>query len=154
MTNNVSRKRGKPAGGVSLITVPMQDVMNACNASALVTIGRVWGEKMGIIKEGYDFFEVHKQSKIAIDDVRNNRRPVFLKINTARYKEHVGPGEDFSAGYRNESDINKWKTLDPIIINKEIYLSFLPKINKEVEGAVKFGIESALPDKKDLFSDV
>ena len=106
------------------------------------------------IKEGYDFFEVHKQSKIAIDDVRNNRRPVFLKINTARYKEHVGPGEDFSAGYRNESDINKWKTLDPIIINREIYLSFLAKINKEIEGAVKLGIESSLPDKKDLFSDV
>ena len=65
MTNNVSRKRGKPAGGVSLITVPMQDVMNACNASALVTIGRVWGEKMGIIKEGTE----EKQERIIADSL-------------------------------------------------------------------------------------
>lgn len=50
MNNSISKKRGKPNGGVSLIEVPMQDVMNVCNAAALVTIGRVWGEKMGIIK--------------------------------------------------------------------------------------------------------
>ena len=106
------------------------------------------------IKEGYDFLEVHQQSKIAIDEVRYNKKPVFLKINTARYKEHVGPGEDFSAGYRNQSDINKWKTLDPIIVNKEIYSSFLAKINNEIEGAVKFGIVSPLPDREDLLSDV
>ena len=65
MTNNVSRKRGKPAGGVSLITVPMQDVMNACNASALVTIGRVWGEQMGIIKEGTE----EKQERMVPDSL-------------------------------------------------------------------------------------
>lgn len=52
MNNNFSKKRGKgkPSGGVSLIEVPMQDLMNVCNAAAVVTIGRVWGEKMGIIK--------------------------------------------------------------------------------------------------------
>lgn len=65
MINNVSRKRGKPAGGVSLITVPMQDVMNACNASALVTIGRVWGEQMGIIKEGTE----EKQERMVPDSL-------------------------------------------------------------------------------------
>ncbi|MDC0427703.1 thiamine pyrophosphate-dependent dehydrogenase E1 component subunit alpha [Candidatus Pelagibacter sp.] len=106
------------------------------------------------IEEGYDFLKVQQKSKIAIDDVRNSNRPVFLKINTARYKEHVGPGEDFSAGYRNESEMNKWKKLDPLMTNKELYSEFLGKINKEIEDAVKFGIDSPLPDKKELLSDV
>ena len=106
------------------------------------------------IEEGYDFLEVQKKSKVAIEQVRNSNRPVFLKINTSRYKEHVGPGEDFSAGYRNESDINKWKKLDPIINDKEMYNNFLNKISIEIENAVNFGIEAPLPNKEDLFSDV
>ena len=106
------------------------------------------------IKEGYDFVKVKQQSKIAIDKLRTTKKPVFLKINTARYKEHVGPGEDFLAGYRNESDINKWKSLDPILNDKELYAIFLEKINKEITEAVKFGLQSPLPDRKDLLSDV
>ena len=106
------------------------------------------------IEEGYDFLKVQQKSKIAIDEVRNSNRPVFLKIGTARYKEHVGPGEDFSAGYRNESDINKWKALDPIITDKKLFIEFLEKINNEIEVAIKFGIESPLPDREDLLSDV
>ena len=106
------------------------------------------------IEEGYDFIKVQQRSKIVIDQIRNTRSPVFLKINTARYKEHVGPGEDFMYGYRDEIEINKWKKLDPIIFDVETFNEFLEKINNEIENAVMFGIESQLPDKEDLFSDV
>jgi pyruvate dehydrogenase E1 component alpha subunit len=106
------------------------------------------------IKDGYDFISIQKQSKIAIDEVRKTRSPVFLKINTARYKEHVGPGEDFLAGYRDEDEINKWKELDPIISNKDLYSEFLADIKNEIDNAVKFGIDSPLPDFEDLMADV
>ena len=106
------------------------------------------------IDEGYDFLKVQDQSKVAIDEVRNSKSPVFLKINTARYREHVGPGEDFKAGYRDEKEINKWKKLDPLIFDKETFAEFLEKINREIENAVNFGIKSQLPNKEDLLSDV
>lgn len=106
------------------------------------------------INEGYNFIKIQQKSKIAIDHVRDACRPVFLKINTARYKEHVGTGEDFSAGYRNESDIDKWKKLDPLITDKKMYAKFSEKINNEIENAVKFGIESSFPIREDLLSDV
>lgn len=106
------------------------------------------------IDEGYDFLKIKQKSKIVIDSIRSSKRPVFLKINTARYKEHVGPGEDFSSGYRNENEINKWKKLDPLISNKELYSEFLDKIKKEIDDAVKFGIDAPLPDREDLLSDV
>ena len=42
-----------------------------------------------------------------------------------------------------------------ILINdKELYAIFLEKINKEITEAVKFGLQSPLPDRKDLLSDV
>ena len=106
------------------------------------------------IEEGYDFIKVQEGSKIAIDHVRNTKTPAFLNITTARYREHVGPGEDFESGYRNESDIDKWKKLDPLLNDKITYADFLEKINKEIEFAVKFGIESPLPNREDLLSDV
>lgn len=106
------------------------------------------------IEEGFDFLKVQQKSKIAIDEVRKSKSPVFLKINTARYKEHVGPGEDFFSGYRDESEINNWKKLDPLIYDKETYNEFLDEINNEINNAVKFGINAPLPDRNDLLSDV
>ena len=106
------------------------------------------------INEGYDFLKIQEQSKIAIDQTRHSCMPVFLKINTARYKEHVGPGEDFLAGYRKESDISEWKKLDPLINDKRMCEEFSKKIKNEIENAVKFGIESIIPDREDLLSDV
>ena len=106
------------------------------------------------IDDGYDFVSVKEKSKLAIDHVRNLREPVFLKIKTARYKEHVGPGEDFFAGYRSEDEINTWKALDPLISDTDLYNEFVEEINIEIEEAVKFGLDSPLPNKEDLLSDV
>lgn len=106
------------------------------------------------IKEGYDFVKVKEESEIIISEIKKLKRPIFLKINTARYKEHVGPGEDFNAGYRNEDDIKNWKKLDPLINDKNLFNEFFEKIKIEIEAAVKFGIDSPFPDKKDLLSDV
>jgi len=106
------------------------------------------------IHEGYDFLKVKEKSKIAIDEVRKSNGPIFLRINTARYREHVGPGEDFLAGYRKKSEIDKWKELDPLICNKELYEEFFNKIKNEIDNAVNFGMSSALPNQEDLFTDV
>jgi TPP-dependent pyruvate/acetoin dehydrogenase alpha subunit len=106
------------------------------------------------IQDGHDFMSVQDKSKEVIDFVRKTQTPAFLKINTARYKEHVGPGEDFFAGYRSEDEINQWKNQDPLINDKESYDEFINQINIEIDEAVKFGIDSPLPDMEDLLSDV
>jgi len=49
MENSDSKKFiGKPKGGVSLVTVPMRNVMDVCNSSANVVVGRVWAQDAGI----------------------------------------------------------------------------------------------------------
>ena len=129
---------------------PKSERQSFCLESLVTSYGMPFYE----IQEGYDFLKVKEKSKIAIDNVRKSNRPVFLRINTARYKEHVGPGEDFTAGYRNESDIDKWKALDPLITDQKLYAEFFEKIKNEIEDAVKFGLGSALPNEEDLLSDV
>ena len=106
------------------------------------------------IEEGYDPIIVKNKSKEVIDFVRSSKKSAFLKINTARYKEHVGPGEDFKAGYRSELEMNNWKLNDPLINDNQTFEEFFQDINKEINEAVEFGINSPLPDMEDLLSDV
>jgi len=106
------------------------------------------------IDQGYDFLAVKQQSQKVISLVRKKRTPVFLKVNTARYKEHVGPGEDFTAGYRSKGEMDKWKALDPLITDRALFEEFAEKINNEIEDAVQFGINSPYPTREDLLADV
>lgn len=47
-TSDSKKFIGKPKGGVSLVTVPMRSVMDVCNSSANVVVGRVWAQDAGI----------------------------------------------------------------------------------------------------------
>jgi TPP-dependent pyruvate/acetoin dehydrogenase alpha subunit len=105
------------------------------------------------ISEGYNPERVSELSKKPIDIVREKQIPVFLRIKTARYKEHVGPGEDFSAGYRSEGEINEWKALDPLMNNPSLD-KFREEISAEINEALKFAYNSPVPTQEDLLTDV
>ena len=113
-----------------------------------------YGIKFKSIKEGYDPEIVEKESAELTDYVRKNRSPAFLRIKTARYKEHVGPGEDFNAGYRTKEEINLWKNKDPIILEKEKLLIYKNQIIDEINNALDFAYNSPFPKKEDLLTDV
>ena len=106
------------------------------------------------VSEGYDPEIVSKHSEKAIEFVRQQRKPAFLKIKTARYREHVGPGEDFESGYRSLTEIAQWKGKDPLLEPKEIFDEFRSKISKEIDDALEFAINSPSPTIKDLLTDV
>lgn len=106
------------------------------------------------LEEGYDPEKVQEVAKQAIDIVRNQQVPVFLKIKTARYREHVGPGEDFQAGYRSEELINIWKSKDPLLKATNEIDEFRTQIAVEIEEALRFAYESPLPTISDLLTDV
>ena len=106
------------------------------------------------LEEGYDPEKVQEVAKQAIDIVRNQQVPVFLKIKTARYREHVGPGEDFQAGYRSEELINIWKSKDPLLKATVEIDNFRTQIAAEIEEALGFAYASPLPTISDLLTDV
>ena len=106
------------------------------------------------LEEGYDPEKVQQVAKQAIDRVRNEQIPVFLKIKTVRYREHVGPGEDFQAGYRSEEMMNSWKSKDPLLKVTSEFDDFRTHIAAEIEGALRFAYASPLPAISDLLTDV
>ena len=106
------------------------------------------------LEEGYDPEKVQEVAKQAIDMVRHQQVPVFLKVKTARYREHVGPGEDFQAGYRSEELINIWKSRDPLLKATNQIDEFRTQITIEIEQALRFAYKSPLPTIDDLLTDV
>jgi len=106
------------------------------------------------LEEGYDPDKVQEAAKQAIDIVRNEQVPVFLKIKTVRYREHVGPGEDFQAGYRSEELINTWKAKDPLLKVTDEIDNYRNQITVEIEAALRFAYASPLPTISELLTDV
>ena len=112
-----------------------------------------FGIEFSNIDEGFDPFKVMNGSKKIIDFVRTNQLPAFLRVKTARYREHVGPGEDFAAGYRSQTEMDLWKSKDPLLNLKNLQ-EFSQKISAEIDEAVKFALNSPLPTKDELLTDV
>ena len=106
------------------------------------------------IAEGYDFVKVAETMSAVIDHVRTVRGPVFVEIQTFRYKEHVGPGEDFSCGYRNLEEFQAWKRQDPLEQISALAETFRPMILQEIEEAVHFAERSPCPAIEELLCDV
>jgi TPP-dependent pyruvate/acetoin dehydrogenase alpha subunit len=112
-----------------------------------------FGINYTFIEEGYDPSKVMLDSKKVIDFVRSKQSPAFLRIKTARYREHVGPGEDFAAGYRSQSEMDLWKSKDPLL-NLKNFDDIKSLIKAEIEDAVKFAMNSPLPTRDELLTDV
>ena len=106
------------------------------------------------LDEGYDLESVYALAGEVIARVRHDQAPAFLRIQTARYREHVGPGEDFSAGYRSEQEISAWKARDPLCQSSSEMNKYRAEIESEIESALHFATEAPLPTFEDLLTDV
>ena len=106
------------------------------------------------LEEGYDLLKVNHISREVIKKVRGQCGPVFLRVKTCRYMEHVGPNTDFCYGYRNQTDIDKWKFYDPLETDKISVNKFKSQIKCEIDLAIDFAVESKLPTMDDLYTHV
>jgi pyruvate dehydrogenase E1 component alpha subunit len=106
------------------------------------------------LEKGYDPELVHETTKECVQQIRQGLGPVILHVKTMRYMEHVGPGEDFAAGYRSESEVDRWKKRDPIFDYSAASQSAVDAIRSEIERAVEFAIQSPVPTTEELLTDV
>lgn len=107
-----------------------------------------------VLEEGYDVLKLADGFSKAVSKVRSGFGPVFVEVFTCRYREHVGPGEDFYAGYRSEADVKKWKAKDPLCFDSERIEKYKDKVEKEIEDALRFAEESEFPSREELLNDV
>lgn len=61
-----------------------------------------------------DVLEIRAATVAALAHIRAGNGPAFVECHTYRWREHVGPGEDYNAGYRDIADKRMWEARDPI----------------------------------------
>ncbi len=108
--------------------------------------------------EGNDVLGIRDAVVDAAARVRGGHGPVFLECMTYRWKEHVGPGEDFGI-YRERSEAEPWFETDQVErLGRMLALETRRRIEDEVEAeiaaAFAFAEASPFPDEFELYTDV
>lgn len=123
-------------------------------------------EMPGVSVDGQDALAVYQTVSRAADVARAAGGPTLIEAKTYRYCEHC----DFSGGgnpppYRDEAEIARWRNRDPI----ELFCARLRNegdltegefeatklaVQGEVDAAVAFAEQSAVPDPDALFENV
>jgi pyruvate dehydrogenase E1 component alpha subunit len=113
----------------------------------------VYGIASSVVPDGRDFETVADTIGVAVDAMRKDGQPKFIEISTCRYKEHVGIGEDFDAGYRSEERVLEWQSGDPLIQDHDLIERFTPALTEEIDAAIAFAEASPFPGREHLLED-
>jgi pyruvate dehydrogenase E1 component alpha subunit len=116
-------------------------------------LGRRWASRQlcervatyGIATHRIEDGDILMLRKIAVQAVEAMRRgesgPVFIECLTYRWREHVGPNEDYDAGYRSRADLDPWLANDQV----EVIGKRLPHVRRsEVDAAIEREIAEAI----------
>ena len=115
--------------------------------------------------DGNKVDKVFNVSKQAIKKIKNGGGPGLIVLDTYRFKEHCGPGDDLKLGYRSVKEFNYWKNKDPLNYCKKIisynfkdYKNLISKIESTnlnvCKQAFKFAEKSPFPSKKEISLNV
>ena len=116
----------------------------------------------GIEVDGMNVFSVREAGKEALDYSRNGKGPFILEMKTYRYRGH---SMSDPAKYRARSEVDAVRQQKDCIENlKEILQEnkvtddelkgFDTEIKSTVSKAAEFALESDLPDKSELLTDI
>lgn len=88
-----------------------------------------------------DVLRLHECVKAAVEAMRvGEPGPFFFECKTYRWKEHVGPAEDFQLGYRMRQEAEPWLADDQVARLAEM---IDPEHRRQIEGEVECEIEVA-----------
>lgn len=107
-----------------------------------------------------DYWELHRAAAREIERLRSERRgPAFLECCCYRWLEHVGPNEDYTAGYRLRDEAQPWIDSDPLrVVGESLPAGVRERVNREVAAeiadAFAFAEASPFPPGEELYTDL
>jgi 2-oxoisovalerate dehydrogenase E1 component len=107
-----------------------------------------------------DILVIYERAKAAVSELRARQRgPFFLECLTYRWKEHVGPNDDFHLGYRSYEEARPWVEGDQLarladLIAPESRKHIEAEVEEEIRAAISFAEEGPFPDAGELLTDV
>ncbi|MFC2024239.1 thiamine pyrophosphate-dependent dehydrogenase E1 component subunit alpha [Chloroflexota bacterium] len=114
------------------------------------------------ITDGNDVLAVYESVLEAVTRARSGEGPTLIECKTYRHYGHY-LGDNLA--YRTVEEVEEWKKRDPIIRFKKHLLSigYLSeedahivehKMDEEIEKAIKFAVDSPLPEPQEVLTDV
>ena len=119
----------------------------------------------GVCLEGDNVLEIYKNALPMVERARSGNGPSILEVRAYRWKEHVGPNQDYNLGYRTQEELEEWMSRCPItnlekeILNKK-WLdkneleNAKNKIDQKIEDAVAFAKSSPFPEPAELLTEI
>lgn len=111
--------------------------------------------------EDDDVLKLHEIASSAVQRIRKGalEGPVFIEYQAYRFREHVGPNEDFNQGYRDVEESRIWEDRDQVarlaaMLNEDIRSRIDAEITAEIDEAVRYAEDSPIPDIEELYRHV
>jgi TPP-dependent pyruvate/acetoin dehydrogenase alpha subunit len=108
-----------------------------------------------------DILKMHERATATVDALRSGTAagPFFFECQTYRWKEHVGPNEDFKLGFRTKNEAQPWIDNDQVkrlaaLLSAGKRKKIESQVEAEIQDAVAFADESPFPDLSELTTDV
>lgn len=107
-----------------------------------------------------DVLRIYHCVSDAVRTIRSGMiRPFFFECMTYRWKEHVGPNDDFHLGYRTKEEAKPWIKNDQVkrlamMLSSKQRKEIEEKVEDEIQSAFTFAEESPFPTEFELYTDV
>lgn len=106
-----------------------------------------------------DLFAIRDAARDAVAALRAGRGPRLVEAHVHRWRQHVGPGEDYDQGYRSRAAAAPWIEADQVarlaaLLSDDVRDEIDAAIEAEIAAAVRFAEDSPIPLIDELDSDL
>lgn len=110
------------------------------------------------IEDG-DVLQIRAWTLAAAARARRGEGPAFLECQIYRWREHVGPNEDYESGYRDRSALRPWMDGDQLdrlgrMVESERRAVIDAETEQEIDAAVQFAETSPFPEPSAVYNHV
>ena len=109
--------------------------------------------------EDQDVFAIREAAQAAVASIREGAGPTFIECLTYRWREHVGPNEDYDSGYRAADDLHPWRASDQIdriarLLPSHQVHRISEEVAAQIDDAFNFAAASDPPEADELWRHV
>ena len=109
--------------------------------------------------EQMDIYQLFAASCEAVETIRQGGGPQFFECCCYRWREHVGPQQDFGVGYRPAAEAEPWMERDALNVvaarlSDRLRRQIETQVEEEIDDAFAFAQRSDWPGPSELFTDL
>ena len=106
-----------------------------------------------------DVFAIRDSADRAVTAMRKGVGPAFIECLTYRWREHVGPNEDYGADYRSRNELQPWLAADQVerlarMLPPEVAERLTVGVTRQIDDAFEFAAASPAPDPQELLEHI